>query len=164
MTFFILGWSLWSNTLISSMIIADATQVFGGRALTVTGMGKYIENVSALLVLYFHSVRHLWSWPISTRGPTCEPTCYVKHLLIGCFPVLAWGILVPPNLRLRCEWVSFYFSPWFNPWVYLGLVLGRLWVLICLHLRLIVLAGAEDVLGDLGVRQALKRMPKDARL
>jgi len=43
------------------MIIADATQVFGGRALTVTGMGKYIENVSALLVLYFHSVRHLWS-------------------------------------------------------------------------------------------------------
>lgn len=27
---------------------ADATQVFGGRALTVTGMGKYIENVSSL--------------------------------------------------------------------------------------------------------------------
>ena len=27
-----------------------------------------------------------------------------------------------------------------------------------------VLAGAEDVLGDLGVRQALKKMPRDARL
>ncbi|KAF5364376.1 hypothetical protein D9756_000893 [Leucocoprinus leucothites] len=27
-----------------------------------------------------------------------------------------------------------------------------------------ILAGAEDVLGDLGVRQALKKMPKDARL
>ena len=24
----------------------DATQIFGGRALTVTGMGKLIENVS----------------------------------------------------------------------------------------------------------------------
>lgn len=28
----------------------------------------------------------------------------------------------------------------------------------------LVLAGAEDVLGDLGVRQALKKMPRDARL
>ena len=27
-----------------------------------------------------------------------------------------------------------------------------------------VLAGAEDVLGDLGVRQALKKMPRDIRL
>ncbi|KIM45769.1 hypothetical protein M413DRAFT_440807 [Hebeloma cylindrosporum] len=58
----------------------DATQVFGGRALTVTGMGKYIEN--------YHR----------TSG--------------------------------------------FDA----------------------ILAGAEDVLGDLGVRQALKKMPRDARL
>lgn len=27
-----------------------------------------------------------------------------------------------------------------------------------------ILAGAEDVLGDLGVRQAIRRMPKNARL
>jgi hypothetical protein len=27
-----------------------------------------------------------------------------------------------------------------------------------------ILGGAEDVLGDLGVRQALRRMPKNARL
>ncbi|KAJ8502008.1 hypothetical protein ONZ45_g11935 [Pleurotus djamor] len=27
-----------------------------------------------------------------------------------------------------------------------------------------VLGGAEDVLGDLGVRQALRKMPKEARL
>ena len=27
-----------------------------------------------------------------------------------------------------------------------------------------ILGGAEDVLGDLGVRQAIKKMPKDARL
>lgn len=26
--------------------VIDATQIFGGRALTVTGMGKFIENVS----------------------------------------------------------------------------------------------------------------------
>jgi len=58
----------------------DATQVFGGRALTVTGMGKLIEN--------YHR----------TSG--------------------------------------------FDA----------------------ILAGAEDVLGDLGVRQALKKMPKNARL
>ncbi|KAF8169507.1 peroxisomal acyl-CoA-dehydrogenase [Pholiota molesta] len=58
----------------------DATQIFGGRALTVTGMGKFIEN--------YHR----------TSG--------------------------------------------FDA----------------------ILAGAEDVLGDLGVRQALKKMPKDARL
>jgi len=58
----------------------DATQVFGGRALTVTGMGKLVEN--------YHR----------TSG--------------------------------------------FDA----------------------ILAGAEDVLGDLGVRQAMKRMPKDTRL
>ena len=27
-----------------------------------------------------------------------------------------------------------------------------------------ILGGAEDVLGDLGVRQALKKMPRNARL
>lgn len=27
-----------------------------------------------------------------------------------------------------------------------------------------ILGGAEDVLGDLGVRQAIRNMPKDARL
>ncbi|KAJ8515094.1 hypothetical protein ONZ45_g7446 [Pleurotus djamor] len=58
----------------------DATQVFGGRALTVTGMGKVIEN--------YHR----------TSGYDA------------------------------------------------------------------ILAGAEDVLGDLGVRQAMKKMPQDARL
>jgi len=58
----------------------DATQVFGGRALTVTGMGKLIEN--------YHR----------TSG--------------------------------------------FDA----------------------ILAGAEDVLGDLGVRQALKKIPRDVRL
>jgi len=28
----------------------DATQVFGGRALTVTGMGKLVENVSVVAI------------------------------------------------------------------------------------------------------------------
>jgi len=28
-------------------IAEDATQIFGGRALTVTGMGKLVENVSS---------------------------------------------------------------------------------------------------------------------
>lgn len=29
---------------------------------------------------------------------------------------------------------------------------------------LLVLGGTEDILSDLGVRQAMKKMPKDARL
>lgn len=58
----------------------DATQIFGGRGITVTGMGKYIEN--------YHRT-----------------------------------------------------SPYDA-----------------------ILAGAEDVLADLGVRQAIKKMPSDARL
>jgi hypothetical protein len=37
-------------------------------------------------------------------------------------------------------------------------------VLQTLNTNMSVLAGAEDVLGDLGVRQALKKMPRDARL
>ena len=32
-------------SLLTVTSIIDATQVFGGRALTVTGMGKLIENV-----------------------------------------------------------------------------------------------------------------------
>ena len=35
---------------------------------------------------------------------------------------------------------------------------------ITLSTNMTVLAGAEDVLGDLGVRQALKKMPRDVRL
>ena len=54
---------------------ADATQVFGGRALTATGMGKYIENVSAPLVLYFHFVWHMVNFLVATRGPACELWC-----------------------------------------------------------------------------------------
>ena len=37
-------------------------------------------------------------------------------------------------------------------------------VLQTLNTNMSVLAGAEDVLGDLGVRQALKKMPRNARL
>jgi len=58
----------------------DATQIFGGRSLTVTGMGKYIEN--------YH----------------------------------------------RCSGFDS------------------------------ILGGVEDVLGDLGVRQAMRKMPKNVRL
>jgi hypothetical protein len=31
-------------------IAEDATQIFGGRALTVSGMGKLVENVSLIVV------------------------------------------------------------------------------------------------------------------
>lgn len=32
--------------LFAYIMFIDATQIFGGRALTVTGMGKLVENVS----------------------------------------------------------------------------------------------------------------------
>ena len=36
--------------------------------------------------------------------------------------------------------------------------------LVCLCNQFLVLAGAEDVMSDLGVRQAMKKMPSTARL
>jgi hypothetical protein len=78
----------------------DATQVFGGRALTVGGMGKLIENV--------------------------RPR--VKFIL--------------PTVNRRSRDTKYHRTSGFDA----------------------ILAGAEDVLGDLGVRQAIKKMPHDVRL
>lgn len=72
-------------------------QIFGGRGITKTGMGKYIEHV---------------------REPTCRA-------------------LIMVNV-----------SPQYHRTITFDALLG----------------GAEDVLSDLGVRQALRAMPKDARL
>lgn len=75
----------------------DATQIFGGRGITVGGMGKVIENVRHLVFF----ARHLHSYIL-----------------------------------------QFHRTSPFDA----------------------ILAGAEDVLGDLGVRQAIRKMPKNARL
>lgn len=76
----------------------DATQIFGGRGITVTGMGKLVENVRCSLYLALSDTN---------------------------------------TLSLQYHRTSPYDA---------------------------ILGGAEDVLGDLGVRQALKKMPKNARL
>src|SRR6266404_6198842 len=76
----------------------DATQVFGGRAVTQSGMGKLIENVRCLPPIYFQSISSM---------------CSQYHRT----------------------------SPYDA-----------------------ILGGAEDVLADLGVRQALRKIPKNARL
>lgn len=62
---------------LTMMPLVDATQVFGGRALTVTGMGKFIENVR---------------------------TTYLFLLsLLGFSPrKLTYLCTVPQDIRLRC--------------------------------------------------------------
>ena len=87
--------------------------VFGGRALTTTGMGKYIENVSSVsLTLHSSDV-----------------------------------VLVSSDFRIRCQYVFLLtLCPLHTDWNH------------------VVLGGTEDILSDLGVRQAMKKMPADARL
>jgi alkylation response protein AidB-like acyl-CoA dehydrogenase len=79
----------------------DAAQIFGGRSITQTGMGKLVENV-----------------------------CRLSRISI--FVVFA---KIRPLIQYHRT------SPYDA-----------------------ILGGAEDVMGDLGVRQALRRMPKNARL
>jgi hypothetical protein len=74
----------------------DAAQIFGGRSITQTGMGKLVENV-----------RH--------------------SFIIRC------TLLIPIQYHRTSPYDA-------------------------------ILGGAEDVMGDLGVRQALRKMPKNARL
>jgi alkylation response protein AidB-like acyl-CoA dehydrogenase len=80
----------------------DATQMFGGRGITVTGMGKIIEMVRFFPYL-----------------------CTIAHAR---------------RLTLSCT--QYHRTSPYDA----------------------ILGGAEDVLGDLGVRQAMKKMPRNARL
>ena len=75
----------------------DAVQIFGGRGITRTGMGRFIEHVSS---------RHSITWSQLTDVAQYHRTITFDSLL----------------------------------------------------------GGAEDVLGDLGVRQALRAMPSNAKL
>lgn len=77
----------------------DAIQIFGGRGITKSGMGKFIEHVS--IYISFICLEH-------------------------CIDTMAQAYRTAPFDAL--------------------------------------LGGAEDVLGDLGVRQAMRAMPKNARL
>ena len=79
----------------------DAAQVFGGRSITQTGMGKLVENVRRLTRLFI------------------------------------FALFAKTRLLIQYHRTSPYDA---------------------------ILGGAEDVMGDLGVRQALRRMPKNARL
>jgi alkylation response protein AidB-like acyl-CoA dehydrogenase len=78
----------------------DAVQIFGGRGITRTGMGRFVEHVSGRLALF----------------------CLAS------------------NRRLM--------QTQYHRTIAFDSLLG----------------GAEDVLGDLGVRQALRAMPPNARL
>lgn len=78
----------------------DATQIFGGRGITATGMGRIIENVR-----------------------TIRRRSLIDHLLM-------------------LSSMKYHRGSPFDA----------------------ILGGAEDVLGDLGVRQAMRKMPKNVRL
>lgn len=82
----------------------DAVQIFGGRGITKTGMGRTIEHVS-------------WKAP--------QPSCSRSMRLL-----------------MLCLYLQYHTTVTFDS----------------------LLGGAEDVLGDLGVRQAMRKMPKSARL
>lgn len=84
-------------TQTSQETAKDAVQIFGGRGITKSGMGRFIEHVRPFYYLTVHN-----------------------------------------KLRIRQYHRTIAFDA--------------------------LLGGAEDVLGDLGVRQALRQMPKDARL
>ena len=79
---------------------ADAVQIFGGRSVTQTGMGRFIEHY---------------------------------HRTIPFDALLGGG---KQSCRLLMSWLCLINVP----------------------------LAAEDVLGDLGVRQAMRAMPKNARL
>jgi hypothetical protein len=83
----------------------DASQIFGGRSITQSGMGKLIENVG-------------------------------RRLLHTQFTFPSW-ILKKRTFLTQYHRTSPYDA---------------------------ILGGSEDVLGDLGVRQAFKKMPRNARL
>ena len=77
----------------------DAVQIFGGRGITRTGMGRFVEHVSKTGLLVF------------TRRSADTDTQYHRTITFDS-----------------------------------------------------LLGGAEDVLADLGVRQALRAMPSNAKL
>lgn len=87
-----------TSTAYAQDTARDAVQLFGGRGITQSGMGQYIEHVRA---------RHLSPFEIYTHRAEQYHRTIAFDALLG---------------------------------------------------------GAEDVLADLGVRQALRAMPKDARL
>ena len=97
----------------------DAVQIFGGRGITKTGMGRMIEHV---------------------RMPAAS------HLLRS--DALPRDCSITGPCRSTRFWAEVSFV--------MTLVSGT-----HAHTASFI---AEDVLGDLGVRQAIKAMPKGARL
>lgn len=92
----------------------DAVQIFGGRGITRTGMGRFVEHVRTF-PLIFHPRPY---------GPLLF---YASQKLTFICTVRA---------------LQYHRTVGFDS----------------------LLGGAEDVLGDLGVRQAMRSMPKNARL
>jgi alkylation response protein AidB-like acyl-CoA dehydrogenase len=93
----------------------DAVQIFGGRGITKTGMGQYIEHV---------------------------------RLFASCYPAMITADALD-SITARFPLMQFLAE-----------------VGVSSHVRqysnCIIIA--EDVLGDLGVRQAIRQMPKNTRL
>lgn len=109
-------------TRSSQETATEAVQVFGGRGITRTGMGQYIEHVSG-----------------------CVISAYVYCSLL----LVAFSITEPFRSILFLEEVQSIIS-------FLSM--------LEFELMTFFLCVAEDVLGDLGVRQAVRGMPKNARL
>lgn len=69
----------------------DATQVFGGRALTVSGMGKFIENVRTVLTTSLVVVLYLSQTNRDARSVVSS------HVALRCHPWRCRGCIRRPG-------------------------------------------------------------------
>lgn len=95
----------------------DAVQIFGGRGITRTGMGRFVEHVGGVYRMERSEYSRICPSSITERFPL---TRYSEEVSLRTM------------VYMKCD-------------AYREFV-------------------AEDVLGDLGVRQAIRGIPKNARL
>ena len=64
--------------------LADATQIFGGRGLTVTGMGKLVENVSRTFCFEGSEHRKLTVSSQYHRTSGFDASTFTMCFVVGC--------------------------------------------------------------------------------
>lgn len=113
-------------------LAADSVQIFGGRSLTKTGMGK-CESLQSL------SVRCFSFWI------QADPFFFLATVIEMFSRTQAFDAVLVRRFSFGCEVFGFL-----HPDSLLPVVSTQ--------------GGAEDILADLGVRQAMKYMPEGAKL
>jgi hypothetical protein len=115
-----------SSTRAAHEIADEAVQIWGGRGLTASGMGRVIEMFNR-------------TYKFEYETPCPFSACCLSVCSAGCFS--AQVILGRARLGITLQYVL-------------------LRNLLTSGIYSAILGGAEEVLGDLGVRQAMRNMPK----